>query len=71
MKRPVPTPLPQKLTTGSGENPCVRNCCLDDEDVCVGCGRSLAEITGWHGMSTQEREAVLKAATERLGARRW
>ncbi|MDI9799611.1 DUF1289 domain-containing protein, partial [Pseudomonas aeruginosa] len=24
-------------------SPCRRLCCLDDADVCVGCGRSLAE----------------------------
>ncbi|MFP8980188.1 DUF1289 domain-containing protein [Pseudomonas aeruginosa] len=25
-------------------SPCRRLCCLDDADVCVACGRSLAEI---------------------------
>ena len=25
-------------------SPCVRNCCLDEDNVCMGCGRSLDEI---------------------------
>lgn len=29
------------------ESPCIKNCCLDDNDICVGCFRSLAEITRW------------------------
>ncbi|MDN3685302.1 DUF1289 domain-containing protein [Vibrio sinaloensis] len=25
-------------------NPCVRNCCLNERDICLGCGRTLQEI---------------------------
>ena len=28
-------------------SPCVSNCCLNEEDICLGCFRSLTEITGW------------------------
>jgi len=38
-------------------SPCVRNCCLNDADICLGCFRSLDEIKLW-GMSdraTQQR----------------
>jgi uncharacterized protein len=46
-------------------SPCVRNCCLDGEDICLGCGRSLAEITAWSGSSEPERRAILERAARR------
>ncbi|MCA1804825.1 MAG: DUF1289 domain-containing protein [Xanthomonadaceae bacterium] len=46
-------------------SPCVRNCCLDEQDICLGCGRSLAEITAWSGSSDHERRAILERAAQR------
>jgi uncharacterized protein len=43
----------------SAASPCVRNCCLDDQDICLGCHRSIAEIVGWSAAGTQERMAIL------------
>lgn len=40
-------------------SPCVRICTLDDADVCMGCGRTLGEITGWTRMSHEERLTVM------------
>jgi len=51
-------------------SPCVRNCCLDEADVCMGCGRQLQEILGWHAASGEEREAILAVAKTRLAERR-
>jgi len=48
----------------------VRNCCLDEADVCMGCGRSVEEIIAWHAASPKEREAILAAAKVRLDERR-
>ena len=48
------------------EQPCVRNCCLDPQDVCLGCGRSLPEITGWHQASEQEKQQILQRSQQRL-----
>ena len=39
--------------------PCVRNCCLDDEDVCLGCRRTLAEILAWSQAGAAERREIL------------
>lgn len=47
------------------QSPCVRNCCLDDRDVCLGCGRTLNEIRGWSAMSAAEREAARERAAAR------
>jgi len=51
-------------------SPCVRNCCLDEADVCMGCGRELQEIMRWHAASDEEREAILAVAKTRLAERR-
>jgi predicted Fe-S protein YdhL (DUF1289 family) len=51
------------------ESPCVRNCCLDDDDVCLGCFRTLDEITGWNEASDEERHAILERARQRREAR--
>ena len=46
-------------------SPCVRQCCLDDHDECLGCGRTLEEIKAWHVEDTPGREAILRAAAGR------
>ena len=51
-------------------SPCVRNCCLDDDDVCMGCGRSLEEIIAWSAASDEDKAATLARSRERLARRR-
>jgi predicted Fe-S protein YdhL (DUF1289 family) len=53
----------------SVESPCVRNCCLDDDNVCIGCGRELAEIVAWSTSSEEDKRAILARSRERLRAR--
>ncbi|MDE1463635.1 DUF1289 domain-containing protein [Spartinivicinus poritis] len=48
--------------TGS---PCVRNCCLDNNDVCIGCFRSLAEIMEWHTATEMRRKQILENSVRR------
>jgi predicted Fe-S protein YdhL (DUF1289 family) len=50
-------------------SPCVRNCCLDDDNVCMGCGRALEEIVRWGTASDADKKAILARSRERLGAR--
>ncbi|MGX9417733.1 DUF1289 domain-containing protein [Vibrio sp. RC27] len=47
------------------ENPCIRNCCLDQHDICVGCFRSYEEIISWHTMTIKEKQSVLVLASTR------
>ena len=47
------------------ESPCVRNCCLDDSDICLGCFRHLNEITSWSGFDDEQKKQVLTLATQR------
>jgi len=41
-------------------SPCVRNCCLNENDICLGCFRSLAEITQWALVTEEERQGFLR-----------
>lgn len=47
-------------------SPCVRNCCLDDNKVCLGCGRSLPEILEWHHADVLRQEEIRFDAQRRL-----
>ncbi len=47
------------------ESPCVRKCTLDDDDVCVGCFRSIDEICAWGGASNTGRLEILELANLR------
>ena len=46
-------------------SPCVDNCCLDENEICLGCFRSLEEIKQWNALSSQDRLAVLRNASQR------
>jgi predicted Fe-S protein YdhL (DUF1289 family) len=46
-------------------SPCVRNCCLNEDDVCLGCFRSLAEITQWSVTTNETRQMILLKAEAR------
>ncbi|MGB3383143.1 MAG: DUF1289 domain-containing protein [Marinomonas sp.] len=46
-------------------SPCIRQCCLNEKDICLGCFRSLQEILAWSSMSDSEKQHILKDATER------
>ncbi|MGX5175546.1 DUF1289 domain-containing protein [Aliikangiella sp. IMCC44653] len=47
------------------QSPCISQCCLDEQDVCVGCFRHIDEITGWHGADDERRQAILKNCAKR------
>lgn len=57
------------LTSDPLASPCVRNCCLDDDNVCMGCGRALEEIVAWGTASDADKTAILERSRERLRAR--
>ena len=51
------------------ESPCIRNCCLDKKDVCLGCGRTIEEIVRWADVDDIEKRKILAAAEKRKAAR--
>jgi predicted Fe-S protein YdhL (DUF1289 family) len=60
---------PESDFIGSPPSPCVRNCCLDADDVCMGCHRSLPEICAWHGAPDAEKLEILLRCRERYKQR--
>ena len=49
-------------------SPCISICALDENDVCVGCYRSAAEITRWSQADNSERREILDSAGQRARA---
>jgi predicted Fe-S protein YdhL (DUF1289 family) len=47
------------------DSPCIRVCCLDSNDICLGCFRSLAEIMQWTQVNEQTRQCFLNNAKRR------
>ena len=47
------------------KSPCIRHCCLDEADICLGCFRSLDEITGWWEADQATRQAIVLRAEQR------
>ncbi len=50
-------------------SPCVRNCCLDDDDICLGCFRTIDEIIQWGESNDEEKQVILDEAEKRRGSR--
>ena len=46
-------------------SPCVRNCCLDNHDICMGCFRHLDEIIGWQDRSTSDKITIQERCDNR------
>ena len=54
--------------TNSLANPCIRVCCLDGNDVCLGCFRKLDEILKWREYSSKEKIDILDKCKQRKRA---
>jgi hypothetical protein len=47
--------------------PCINVCVIDPlSALCIGCGRTAAEITAWSTMSEPERIAIMAGLGQRL-----
>lgn len=57
------TVIPENVT--KIDSPCVRNCCLNNDDVCLGCFRSLFEIRHWIQVDDATRKQFLQNAALR------
>ena len=47
------------------KSPCVRNCCLDDKDICLGCFRHIDEIVGWQQATDERKKDILQATVKK------
>jgi predicted Fe-S protein YdhL (DUF1289 family) len=48
-------------------SPCINICALDDAGFCLGCFRTVDEITRWSKVSNEERLAILEQVARRRG----
>lgn len=48
------------------ESPCIRKCTLNEQSICVGCGRSLTDITSWSSASESARQQIIELSKARL-----
>ncbi|MCJ8294515.1 MAG: DUF1289 domain-containing protein [Colwellia sp.] len=46
-------------------SPCVRNCCLDGDDICLGCFRHIDEIVAWRSYSEQDKQQIVVLSQQR------
>ncbi|MGD0641587.1 MAG: DUF1289 domain-containing protein [Roseiarcus sp.] len=52
-------------------SPCVKICVVDPvSGLCVGCGRTVAEITMWGELDAAEQRAIVAGLERRLKAAR-
>ncbi len=51
----------EPIETCSYKSPCVRHCCLDDKDICIGCGRTLDEICRWSSAKIVKKEILINS----------
>ncbi|GLT20073.1 hypothetical protein GCM10007938_38560 [Vibrio zhanjiangensis] len=49
-------------------SPCVRMCCLDEKNICLGCYRTLDEILEWSAYSAQDKARVIARCDTRRKA---
>ena len=55
------------MSVPAPSTPCVKICIVDPvSGLCIGCGRTIAEIAAWTAMSEAERLAVMAGLGERL-----
>jgi len=50
-------------------SPCIQVCTLDDNQVCIGCGRTVDEIIDWTRMTAVQKWAVLTLSAQRRNER--
>ncbi len=44
------------------QKPCIRKCCLNDKDICMGCFRSFEDMKIWRSATADEKLEILRRA---------
>lgn len=59
------------IPTATASSPCVKICVIDPlSALCIGCGRTVEEISLWAEMSEPRRIEIMATLSARLGAAR-
>lgn len=57
------------MSTAPIPSPCIQVCAVSGETgLCIGCGRTLAEIAGWRALDDARRLAIMAELPARLAA---
>ena len=40
-------------------SPCIKECRLDSNDICKGCGRTIEQITNWWDFTNKQRDDIM------------
>lgn len=51
------------------KSPCVSVCALDEQDVCLGCYRTVDEIREWSSVNDAQRREIIRMANARCKER--
>lgn len=46
-------------------SPCIGLCRLNEQRLCIGCYRTIEEITGWRDRSEHDKAAIVRCIEER------
>jgi predicted Fe-S protein YdhL (DUF1289 family) len=46
------------------ESPCISVCRYEDE-VCVGCGRTVDEVVEWYNMTNEQKQEIINKLDEK------
>lgn len=60
---------PKAPSSDAPESPCIRSCCLDNKDICLGCFRHIDEILAWQKLNAQQKTTIINTCDERRKAR--
>ena len=70
-RRRVPAPGAADFVTDTAENlpeiesPCIGVCSLTEDDVCIGCYRTVTEVIGWLNYTPEQRREIIESLPER------
>lgn len=62
MREPNPT-----LHSKQIKSPCIKVCSLNSESICIGCFRSIDEISNWSKLTNEEKSVILKNIDQKRG----
>lgn len=45
--------------------PCIKQCCLNEEEICLGCFRTFNDMCLWNKSSIEEKKEMMQRAERR------
>jgi predicted Fe-S protein YdhL (DUF1289 family) len=59
----------EKISSAAVQSPCIDVCRLDARGFCIGCRRTINEISEWPAASEARRREILRAVALRTSTR--